>query len=591
MTDLRSRRLLWQLIPPLLLLALLPLALATGYATRAIRDFYIDRTMADLTAKAQLVETELPRLLALQGGERAALIDDMAARAAARLTVVAADGTVLADSDEDPAQMDNHAVRPEVAEALGGNLGHSIRYSRTVRRNMLYLAIPAQQPGTGAAVVRASTPLIELDVSVQQIRDQLIIYAVLIGLLATFAGVFLARRISRPLEVMRQVADHYARGQFGRRLPMIGTAEIDALATALNEMAARLDERVRAVVQQRNELEAVLASMVEGVLAIDNEARILRLNRAAGELFGVDSDSVPGRTVHEVLRNVDLQRFAERALAGVGPVEGEIIVRGHGEPTELQAHGSPLLDGQGDTMGALIVLNNVTRLKRLENIRRDFVANVSHELRTPVTTIKGFIETLLDGDDHDPADQRRFLSTVLRHADRLNAIIEDLLTLSRIEQEAEHQRVDVADVRIERVLQQAVQACELRAAEKSVTVQLEAPAETWRANAALLEEAVVNLIDNAIKYSEPGSTVHVAAETNGPTHRILVADHGQGIAAEHLPRLFERFYRVDKARSRNLGGTGLGLAIVKHIVGAHGGRVEVESQLGQGSTFTIELPS
>lgn len=586
----RSSRLLWQLIPSFLLLSLLPLALATAFASRAIRSFYIDRTVADLTAKAQLVEAELPRLLAVEGDTRAELIREVAARAAARLTIVAADGTVLADSEQDAAKMDNHAVRPEVAEALSGAVGHAIRYSRTVRRNMLYLAVPARR-GSGAAVVRAATPLVELDVSVQQIRDQLLIYAVLIGFVATCLGVILARRISRPLEVMRKVADHYAQGQFGRRLPMTGAAEIDALAVALNEMAARLDERVRAVLQQRNELEAVLGSMVEGVLAIDRDARILRLNPAAAELFGVEAKAVQGRMVHEVLRNVDLQRFADRALAGDGPVEGEITVRSSGEPTELQAQGSPLLDGQGEAIGALIVLNNVTRLKRLENIRRDFVANVSHELRTPVTTIKGFIETLLDGGDHDVADQRRFLETVLRHAERLNAIIEDLLTLSRIEQEAEHHQVEVADIRIERVLQQAVQACELRAAEKSVTVELQAPPETWRANAALLEEAVVNLIDNAIKYSEPGSTVQVEARTTGPTHRIQVTDHGHGIAAEHLPRLFERFYRVDKARSRNLGGTGLGLAIVKHIVGAHGGRVEVESQLGQGSTFTIELPS
>jgi len=346
----RSRRLLWQLIPSFLLLALLPLALATGYAAQAIRGFYIDRTIADLTAKARLVEPEVPRLLALSGADRAVRVREMAARAAARLTIIAADGSVLADSEQDPAVMDNHAVRPEVAAARQGGVGHAIRYSRTVRRNLLYLAIPAR--GAGDAVVRTATPLLELEFSVQQIRDQLILYAALIGLVATAIGVVLARRISRPLEAMRKVADDYARGQFGRRLPMLGAAEIDALAAALNEMAARLDERVKAVLEQRNELEAVLGSMVEGVLAIDNDARILRLNRAAAELFGVDAAAVQGRTVHEVLRNVDLQRFAERALTGAAPVEGELMVRGGGDPTELQAHGSPLLDGRGEAMGA-----------------------------------------------------------------------------------------------------------------------------------------------------------------------------------------------------------------------------------------------
>jgi two-component system phosphate regulon sensor histidine kinase PhoR len=361
----------------------------------------------------------------------------------------------------------------------------------------------------------------------------------------------------------------------------------------MNQMAAHLDDRIRTVLRQRNEQEAVLASMVEGVLAVDLEERILRLNRAAGRLLGVRPEQAEGRRIQEVVRKADLQRFVARALANREPVEGDIVLRDAEEGERfLQAHGTVLRGAQGQEIGALIVLNDVTRLRRLETLRRDFVANVSHELKTPITAIKGFVETLLDGAVADPDDAQRFLQIITRQADRLNAIIDDLLDLSRIEQEAEKGGIPLARGALRPVLEAAVQACSMSAREKPLQIVLHCSGElAAQINAPLLEQAIVNLLTNAIKYSEPAGRVVVDAAQFGDKVMVKVQDWGCGISPEHLPRLFERFYRVDKARSRKQGGTGLGLAIVKHIVQSHGGEVVVHSTPGQGSTFTLILPA
>jgi two-component system phosphate regulon sensor histidine kinase PhoR len=366
------------------------------------------------------------------------------------------------------------------------------------------------------------------------------------------------------------------------------TEEIGELAESLNEMAAHLDERIRTTLRQRNEQEAVLASMMEGVIAVDNNERVIWLNQAAARLLGI-IDDVRARDIHEVVRNTDLQRFIARVLNERQAIEGEIVLRDTSEHY-MQAHGTILQDERGDGIGTLVVMNDMTHLRRLENVRREFVANVSHELRTPITSIKGFVETLLDGAMYDPNDARRFLEIIAKHAERLNAIIEDLLALSRIEQEAEKAEILLQPSRIDPVLRSAMQACEMKALAKDISITLNCQ-DTLRANinAPLLEQAIINLIDNAIKYSESGESVDVRAEGRDGEVLISVQDHGCGIEKEHLPRLFERFYRVDKGRSRKLGGTGLGLAIVKHITQAHGGHITVDSTPGMGSSFTIHL--
>ena len=304
----------------------------------------------------------------------------------------------------------------------------------------------------------------------------------------------------------------------------------------------------------------------------------------------MDATELRGRIVHEVIRKPDLLEFVESALSSDKPIEKTLELRDT-EDTHLRARGTALIDASKQRMGALVVLYDITQLLRVEKVRRDFVANVSHELGTPITAIKGFVESLLDGAMEDHGNARRFLHIVLKQVDRLDAMADDLLTLSRLESEAEQRPADLKLGSVQQVLHAAVQTCMPLAADHGVKIEL-LGSEDLAANidAVLLERALTNLIDNAVKYSDPGASVRVVAEREGDEIVIHVKDHGRGIAANHLPRLFERFYRVDKARSREEGGTGLGLAIVKHIATLHHGAVDVRSTLGSGSTFTIRLP-
>jgi two-component system phosphate regulon sensor histidine kinase PhoR len=366
--------------------------------------------------------------------------------------------------------------------------------------------------------------------------------------------------------------------------------ELAGLSETMNQMAGELQERINTITAQRNELEAVLSSMVEGVLAVDMEERIISMNDAAAEIFHCDPSEAEGRSIQEVVRHPDLQKFVGDALSSETPVEKDVVLYA-AEEQILNGLGTALRDAQGKRGGALIVLNDVTQLRRLETIRRDFVANVSHEIKTPITAIKGFVETLRDGAAKNHKDAERFLEIIDKHVDRLEAIIEDLLSLSRIERQAEREEILLQEGAIKDVLQTAIQVCQVKAAPKHIRLDLSCEEGlTAKINPALLEQAVVNLLDNAIKYSDAESAVTVAATTQDHEVMIAVVDHGSGIEKRHLDRLFERFYRVDRARSRKLGGTGLGLAIVKHIIQAHGGRVSVESQPGKGSTFTLHLP-
>lgn len=357
-------------------------------------------------------------------------------------------------------------------------------------------------------------------------------------------------------------------------------------------MARQLDQKIRAISDQKNEREAILSSMVEGVVAVDTDERVITMNRAAAALLGVDPSLAQRRSIQEVVRNPDLQRLVGQALAHDEPVEEEILLRTPAGDRFLQVNGSSLRDTDGRGIGAIAVLNDVTRLKALERMRREFVANVSHEIKTPVTAIKGFAETLLDGASDDPGAAQRFLRIIVGQADRLALIVEDLLALSSVEQAKEGDAIELREAGMGEVLQAAVEVCGPKALAKGITVRLDtSPVGVAGINPPLLEQAVVNLIDNAVKYSPEGSTVEVTQRLVADEVVICVRDEGIGIAREHLPHLFERFYRVDKARSRAVGGTGLGLAIVKHIAEAHHGRVSVESTPGKGSVFCIHLPA
>jgi len=586
------KRLLWQFLAPFLVITLLALLAASWLFIKALDQFHIEQTRKELEARGRVIA--LQAKTALTQGDRAradAMSKELGALTRTRLTIILPDGRVLGDSSEDPDRMENHAGRPEVAAALGGALGIDSRFSQTLQQKMMYVAVPVTDNGRSIGCVRAALSLARIDRTRQQVVAQVTGIALAVALIAALVSLWAARRVSRPLEEMRDGAKRFAQGEFDRRLPQYGSEELGELAGAMNLMAAQLDERIRTVVSQRNEQEAMLASMIEGVLAIDRDEKILRINQAAASLLDLSPEAVVGRRIQEVIRKPDLQKFVDQALHSKSPLETEMRLVIRGEERFLQAHGAPLRDAPDRQIGVLIVLNDITRLQRLENIRRDFVANVSHELKTPITAIKGSVETLQAGAIDEPESAPRFLDIIARQADRLNAIIEDLLALSRIEQGEQMSGIHLEAVAIAEVIQEALQACQVKARDKQVRLTCNAADDLLcAANAPLLEQALVNLIDNAIKYSQDGGEVQISARLADRTLEVSVRDFGCGIEREHLPRLFERFYRVDKARSRKQGGTGLGLAIVKHIIQAHNGRITVDSTPQEGSTFTIHLP-
>jgi len=513
-----------------------------------------------------------------------------------RMDLLDADGTVLATSVPGGGAVGRSAAADNlVDEARSGRIARGSRYDAVAGRRILEVAVPVGPAAAPDRIIRVITDTRSADAELARSQRWLLGGFLAWAAAALAACRVIAGRIARPVTDLSRAASRLAEGDVAAAIPAADSAELSSFADAIVSLREQLVERGLTIGRQDTRQEAVLGSMIEGVLAIDARQRVVGMNRAAAELLGVDPHRAVRRPLQDVIRNPDLRRFALRAIDCREPVEDDLVLRGVRDRI-IRLRGTALRDMSGEG-GAVIVLNDVTDVKRLENVRRDFVANVSHELKTPIASIKGFVETLLDGAAEDPADRRRFLDIVARQADRLASIIEDLLALSRIEQSEEAGNLPRDPVAIADLLAAVVADCQPRAADRAIRLELSCPdALVAAVNAPLLEQAVINLVDNAIKYSDPGRTVRLSADeepagpAGGAAVRIVVQDEGRGIDAEHLPRLFERFYRVDKARSRKLGGTGLGLSIVKHIVQAHDGTVAVQSEPGVGSTFTIRLP-
>lgn len=475
-----------------------------------------------------------------------------------------------------------------VAEGLQGKRAELAVYDDATESRVLIVGVPLFREGKVVRVLEVS----QSTMHIRAAKAEWWRWVALISVGAIASALLIARLLSRPItrsfQALRALTDELSEGRNVRPAHFPNIAEAEELGDSLSRLAERFAERLDGVLRINNEQEAVLAGMAEGVLAIDAEHRVISLNRAAGRLLGINPTEIMGRALHEIVRNAELLRLVDQILASRKPAENDIVFR---QPDEriLQVRGTMLADTHDRGSGAVFVLNDVTRLRRLENMRRDFAANVSHELKTPITSIKGFIETILDGASTD--DARRFMDIIARQADRLDAIIDDLLALSRIEKEAEASDIVLSTSRLKDVLLGATGDCQVRADERRIRVEIRCQDDVQaRVNALLLQQAVRNLLENAVKYSDDGGVIHVVGERTAEEVRVSVVDYGCGIAPEHHARLFERFYRVDKARSRKLGGTGLGLAIVKHIVLAHRGRVTVESTPGKGSKFTIHLP-
>lgn len=414
-------------------------------------------------------------------------------------------------------------------------------------------------------------------------------FAVLV-VLATLTSVLLARYLARPLDRMRRAALAQAAGEDPVEWPFPTTREMRALSNAVQTMALNLQEKIRTNETLLAEQRAIFESMAEGVLVVDAREKVIDINRAAIQMLAIQSGATRGRDLIEVVRNARLADLVRRTLATRDAVvEGDVTLLADTE-RRLQVHGSILRSG-AQVKGALMVLTDVTRLRQLETLQREFVANASHELKTPVTSIKGFAETLA-GDDVDPEQARRFTRIIARQAEQLGTLVDDLLELTRLEYDGERAPLDRQRVELAPILEGVVEQNSAEANQKNIQLQVECPPGLWiHVHPILFQRVVSNLVDNAVKYSPNHTRVDIAAETAGPDLLLRVADQGPGIAPEHQERIFERFYRVDKSRSRKLGGTGLGLSIVRNVVQAHGGSVKVESAPGQGSRFLLRLPS
>ncbi|HLA84103.1 MAG TPA: ATP-binding protein [Thermoguttaceae bacterium] len=588
----RGQRLFWRLFWSYFLVALAALALTTWFGASILRRLYFDDIDATLQAHAKLLIPSVRQLI--EKGDYAAvdrLVKEQGGAIDTRFTVILPSGKVVGDSEKDPRTMANHAGRPEIHKAFTGRVGRETHRSDTVGTDFRYVAVPFSIGESTHGAVRASLPVTSLDRAWRAVSSQFVLNGALAAVLVGLVSLWTSRRISRPLEELESGAQRLAGGQLDYRLQGADIVEIDSLADAMNRMAVQWADRVRVILRQQNEQEAMLSSMTEGVLAVDKAGTVITMNPSGARLLGAENQSLRGRTLHEVVRKPALLQFVEQALAGDSPLEGEIELVDR-DTQILHAQATTLVGPEGSPIGALVILRDVTQLHRLENVRRDFVANVSHELRTPITSIKGFVETLLDGALDEGQKARHFLEIVARQVNRLDAIIEDLLVLSRLERGTPDGPPQFPVCEVRPMLAAAIEMCQRQAEEKRIAIECHCdPSLAAPMNTHLIEQAVTNLLDNAIKFSEPGEAVHVQGLAENGKIVIRVKDEGCGIERRHLPRLFERFYRVDKARSRELGGTGLGLAIVKHIALAHGGTVEVESMVGQGSLFTIRLPA
>ncbi|MBN2513062.1 MAG: HAMP domain-containing protein [Sedimentisphaerales bacterium] len=590
-----KRRLLWQIFPSYLVITILALVAFSINVSFLVDGFLTRQTRQMLEVRARLVSSALEPLLETGDLSRMdALCKKLGQENKTRVTIIEPTGRVLGESDKDPQAMENHLNRPEIQQAMTGLIGFSERRpSTTLKQRMMYVAVGVQRDNQVVAVVRTAMPLVEIEHAIGSITQQVIRYAIIIAAVLAIVSLYFSWRLSRPLALLQQGARRFAQGQLTHKLDVGGPGEIAELAGAMNMMAEELNRRIEASTRQRNQQQAVFTAMLEGIIAFETEGKCLMLNTAAARLLQLDADKTTGRTVGELIHNSELQTFVQNALRSPSSAEQFILMPDADlrQDCYLQVRSSALLDSENRHIGALIVLNDMTRIYRLEQVRRDFVANVSHELKTPVTSIHGFIETLQDGAIHNPEDAKRFLGIIARQTDRLNSIIEDLLLLCELEQQGQSVHVPRDVCSIQEILKEAVELCRHKAEERNIRIRWTC-SEDLKAlvNASLLEQAVVNLVDNGIKYSNPDSDVSIDAKTENDRLVIRVQDKGCGIAAEHQDRIFERFYRVDKARSRQLGGTGLGLAIVKHIVQYHKGSISVQSIPGKGSTFVLSLP-
>lgn len=585
-----AKRFFWKLFPFFLLLSITSLLLLAFSASTLFKKYHLRQIEFHLKNIINISSHQILPFIEESKVNRANdVIKNFTQGSNLRLTVINSSGTVLCDSEEDPKNMDNHLTRTEVYGAKSYDKGVSIRYSKTVKKKMMYLAMPFNINNNDTLIIRASYPLSFIDEALFYFYFHITIITLIILFSITLFTIYFSKKISTPIEKIKTAAEKFAKGNFDSELNVKDTVEFESLSSSFNYMSKELNLKIKNISEQRQEFETILSSMKEGVLAIDKEEKIMSINQAGINILMLPSNSFRGKSLLEAIRNEDLHKIFIDTIKTQKSLEQEFEI-GIASRRIIHTTSSLLLKGEKEILGVVIVLSDITRLKKLESMRSDFVANVSHELKTPITSIKGYIETLLEGAIDDKDNANEFLNIIFKQAERLNSIVDDLLILSRIEEEEKKQNLIMEKVQLKNILTAAMDLCRKKASLKKIELVLSCKDDfTVKVNSQLIEQAVVNIIDNAIKFSPENSKVSISTVCEENNYLINITDNGPGIAKEHISRLFERFYRVDKARSRKMGGTGLGLAIVKHIVKAHGGNVYIESKIGIGSTFSISL--
>ncbi|MBU2531034.1 MAG: cell wall metabolism sensor histidine kinase WalK [Elusimicrobia bacterium] len=518
-----------------------------------------------------------------------AIVDNIAKNLGVRVTIIGLDGFVKGDSElngQQLSEVENHIQRPEVQQALKSKIGENRRLSTTVKKEMLYMAaLYGKEKSLG--IIRLAIPLMEMEVISDNLKKMLSVAFFIAFILALLISFFVSILISRPVREMSLMAKSIAEGDFSKRILISSNDEIGDLSKAFNFMAEQIKSRMRDVIAGKSKLEAVLLSMFEGIMVVDNNGGVLLINQTLRKLFDV-KQNFEGKTALELIRNIEIQEITDAVLKlkeGFKSKEISVMVS---EEKILLINAVPIM--KADICdGAVLVFHDITDLRRLEKIRRDFVANVSHELRTPVCSIKGYSETLLEGALHDKNNAEDFLKIIYSDCERLAKLIDDILDLAKIE--SDNLALNLKSCDVKEIVQRIVSGMSMRIKAKSLDINVKIPDQIAgiMADENRIAQVLVNLIENALKYTKRGE-ISISALEEGDFLRINVTDTGIGIPEKDIPRLFERFYRVDKARSKELGGTGLGLSIVKHIVYAHNGKVSVQSAQGKGSVFSFTVP-
>jgi two-component system phosphate regulon sensor histidine kinase PhoR len=564
------------------------------YLGRALDRFAVTSLEGRLVAAARLLHDEARGLLATGASAEAvgAFVRRVARPTESRVTVIGSDGRVLGDSEVAPAELgglDNHRDRPEVRAALDGRVGRDLRTRGSAHVPLLYVAVPVRDAERVIGVIRLALPLSAVTASFGELNQMMLAGGVVALAVAFGIGIFVAGRVTRPVVEMQAIARQMSQGQFAVRAPVRSEDELGALGRALNAMVSRLSEQIQNLEAERAKATAILDGMVEGVIAVDGQECILLMNERARATFGVGPGRGEGKPFLEVIRNADLHEIfrSGRTAGGVFRRELRLV---HPVDRTLRVTAVPLRLA-GVEPGLVLVVDDVTELRRLEHVRTEFIANVSHELRTPLTAIQGYLETLLGGALEEREHARRFVEIAFRHTERLGRLLNDLTDLSNIELGKVSLRL--APLPLRPVVDSVLELVAAKARDGQVTLHAEvSEAIGVQADHDRLVQILINLVDNAVKYTPAGGTVTVRARPTAEGRvEIGVSDTGVGIPRADLPRLTERFYRVDRARSRELGGTGLGLAIVKHLVLAHAGDLAIDSEEGRGTTVRVLLPA